>query len=270
MADVLTEVVDDLEAEQAALESVLTRMPEDAWDRASHAPGWLARDQVAHLATFDETAALAIVDAEAFRAAARAVADPAQSFEEQYLAKGRALSHADLLAWWRKASSALIAASRTMDGKARLPWYGPDMSGVSFVTARLMETWSHGLDVVDVAGIQRPDTDRLRHVAFIGVRTRPFSYLNRGMQPNTEPVRVELSAPSGAIWEMGEPSTTNIIRGSATDFCRVVTQRRHISDTHLEVIGPAAREWMDVAQAFAGPPGPGRQPGEFADEANAS
>ena len=65
---------------------------------------------------------------------------------------------------------------------------------------------------------------------------------------------------------MGEASTENIIRGSATDFCRVVTQRRHISDTGLEVTGPAAVEWMQVAQAFAGPPGPGRQPGEFADE----
>lgn len=266
MADVLTEVVDDLEAEQAALESVLVRMADEAWDRASHAPGWLARDQVAHLATFDETATLAIVDAAAFREAARAVGDPTVSFEAQYLAKGRAMSHAELLDWWRRASSSLIAAARTMEGKARLPWYGPDMSGVSFITARLMETWSHGLDVVDVAGVARPDTDRLRHVAFIGVRTRPFSYINRGMEPNSEPVRVELTSPSGATWEMGEPSTTNIIRGSATDFCRVVTQRRHISDTGLEVTGSAAREWMDVAQAFAGPPGAGRQPGEFADE----
>lgn len=267
MADVLTEVVDDLEAEQSALESVLVRMTGDAWDRSSHAPGWLARDQVAHLATFDETAALAIVDADAFRAAARSVADPSMNFEGQYLAKGRAISHDELLAWWRAASSSLIAAARTMDGKARLPWYGPDMSGVSFVTARLMETWSHGLDVVDVAGIARPDTDRLRHVAFIGVRTRPFSYINRGMEPNSEPVRLELTAPSGATWEMGDPSTTNIIRGSATDFCRVVTQRRHISDTHLVVTGPAAHGWMQVAQAFAGPPGLGRQPGEFANEA---
>ena len=267
MADVLTEVIDDLAAEQAALEAVLVRMADDVWERSSHAPGWLARDQVAHLATFDETAALAIVDADAFRAAARAVADPSVSFEEQYLAKGRALSHAELLAWWRAASSSLIAATRTMDGKARLPWYGPDMSGVSFVTARLMETWSHGLDVVDVAGIPRPDTDRLRHVAFIGVRTRPFSYINRGLNPSSEPVRVKLTAPSGTTWEMGEPSTTNVIRGSATDFCRVVTQRRHISDTNLTVTGPAAHEWMEVAQAFAGPPGPGRQPGEFANEA---
>jgi hypothetical protein len=65
---------------------------------------------------------------------------------------------------------------------------------------------------------------------------------------------------------MGEDSEENIVRGSATDFCRVVTQRRHIADTRLEVAGPAAQEWMGIAQAFAGPPGPGRQPGEFEPE----
>jgi hypothetical protein len=28
--------------------------------------------------------------------------------------------------------------------------------------------------------------------------------------------------------------------------------------------GPAADEWLDIAQAFAGPPGAGRRPGQFA------
>lgn len=265
MADVLSEVIDDLEAEQAALESVLERMADDAWERKSHAPGWMARDQVAHLAKFDEKAALAIRDPEAFVADAKAMGRVGD-FEPRYLEEGRAMSHADLFAWWRKSSSELIGAARAgLDGKTRLPWYGPSMSGVSFLTARLMETWSHGLDVVDVAGIERPDTDRLRHVAFLGVRTRRFSYTNRGLEPNTEPVRVELTAPSGAVWLLGEESTENVIRGSATDFCRVVTQRRHVADTKLEIRGPAAEEWMRYAQAFAGPPGPGRQPGEFAE-----
>jgi uncharacterized protein (TIGR03084 family) len=148
-----------------------------------------------------------------------------------------------------------------------MPWYGPDMSGVSFITARLMETWSHGLDVVDVVGIERPDTDRLRHVAFLGVRTRPFSYANRKMEPSKVPVRVTLTAPSGAIWELGEATDENTISGPATDFCRVVTQRRHVADTTLEIHGESAEEWMGIAQAFAGPPGQGRKPGEFANEA---
>lgn len=262
MASMFEAVIDDLAAEQRALETVLERMSQEQWEMPTHAPGWSARDQVAHLARFDEAAGLAMRDAAEFRASARR---PGNS-EADYLAKGRAMTTPELFGWWREASSALIEAARRVDPSVRMPWYGPDMSAVSFVTARLMETWSHGLDVVDVVGIERPDTDRLRHVAFIGVRARPFSYSNRGMELPLIPVRVSLTSPSGARWEMGEESDENVVRGTATDFCRVVTQRRHIADTRLEVTGPAAEEWMGIAQAFAGPPGQGRRPGEFERE----
>lgn len=266
MSSQLEEIVNDLEDEQAALERVIEKMTPVQWNLPSHAPGWMARDQVAHLAFFDEAATRAIEDPEAFQAEVQRIASEGSQQEERYLARGRAMKPDEVLAWWRSASSSLIKAARTVDPKARLPWYGPAMSGVSFITARLMETWSHGLDVVDVVNGDRPDTDRLRHVAFLGVRTRPFSYANRGLAPNNTPVWVVLTAPSGATWELGEPSETDVIRGTATDFCRVVTQRRHLTDTKLEVTGRAASEWMEIAQAFAGPPGPGRQPGEFAHE----
>jgi uncharacterized protein (TIGR03084 family) len=128
---------------------------------------------------------------------------------------------------------------------------------------------SHGLDVVDAVGADRPDTDRLRHVAYLGVRTRPYSYNVRGKQPPDTPVRVELSSPSGETWVLGDADAADVIRGTATDFCRVVTQRRHLSDTNLEISGPAAEEWMTIAQAFAGPAGQGRRPGEFAGEKTA-
>jgi uncharacterized protein (TIGR03084 family) len=264
MSDPFSEIIDDLAAEQADLERVLVSMTEDEWNTPTHAPGWLARDQVAHLAFFDEAATRAIKDPEAFLAEVAAANAAGSDQEARYLARGRALSVPGMLDWWRTASSNLIAAARTVDPKARLPWYGPPMSGVSFITARLMETWSHGLDVVDVVSAQRPDTDRLRHVAFLGVRTRPFSYNNRGMKQPEIPVRVTLTSPSGQTWQFGEETETNRISGPATDFCRVVTQRRHLADTKLVVEGPAAEEWMSIAQAFAGPPGQGRQPGEFA------
>ena len=71
-------------------------------------------------------------------------------------------------------------------------------------------------------------------------------------------VRVELTAPSGAVWRHGDdadaPNDENVVRGSALDFCLVTTQRRHVDDTDLEVTGDAARDWMLKAQAFAGPP----------------
>ena len=267
MSDQFNEIIDDLAGEHAALEAVLVSMSEDEFNTPSHAPGWLARDQVAHLAFFDEAAARAISNPEAFIEEGKAATNPEVNQEARYLQRGREMTVEGLLNWWRTASRDLIAAARTVDPKARLPWYGPPMSGVSFITARLMETWSHGLDVVDVVRAERPDTDRLRHVAFIGVRTRPFSYANRGMQMPETPVRVELTSPSGATWILGDESASDCISGSATDFCRVVTQRRHLADTTLVVKGPAAEEWMSIAQAFAGPPGGGRKPGEFADEA---
>ena len=268
MSTALAEVIADLEAEQAALAKVLGALPVAAWETPTHAPGWSVRDQVSHLAFFDEAAALAITDREAFAAEVHALKAPSD-LEARYVPRGRGMTPGEVLEWWRAASSTLIATARGVDPKARLPWYGPDMSAVSFITARLMETWSHGLDVVDVAGGDRPDTDRLRHVAFLGARTRAYSYMVRGMQPPAAGVRVELTSPSGETWVLGDADAEDAVRGTATDFCRVVTQRRHIGDTNLEVHGPAAQEWMSVAQAFAGPPGQGRRPGEFPGEKQA-
>ncbi len=265
----LLDVINDLEAEQAALRVVLEGLPPPDWDTPTHGPGWAVRDQVSHLAFFDEAASRAITAPEAFPAEARAALQNGANMEAGYLARGRGMAPAGVLDWWRRASAALITAARTVEAKARLPWYGPDMSASSFITARLMETWSHGLDVVDVVDGDRPDSDRLRHVAFLGVRTRPFSYSIRGLQPPAAGVRVELTSPSGEKWVLGDEDAAEVIRGTATDFCRVVTQRRHVADTNLEIHGPAAEEWMAIAQAFAGPPGQGRRPGEFAVEKRA-
>ena len=266
MSTALDEIINDLEAEQAALGNVLDALSAADWDTPTHAPGWSVRDQVSHLAFFDDAASRAMTDREAFAAEVRAALQGLSDLEGQYLARGRGMAPGGVLDWWRTASSRLITAARTLDPKARLPWYGPDLSPASFITARLMETWSHGLDVVDVVDGDRPDTDRLRHVAFLGVRTRAYSYIARGMQAPETPMRVELMSPSGEQWVLGDKEATDVIRGTATDFCRVVTQRRHVADTNLEICGPAAEEWMAIAQAFAGPPGQGRRPGEFAAE----
>ncbi|MGH2634136.1 MAG: maleylpyruvate isomerase N-terminal domain-containing protein, partial [Tepidiformaceae bacterium] len=182
MTTTFEQVLGDLEAEQAALERVLNATPPIAWDLPTHAPGWSVRDQVSHLAFFDEAATLAIRRPLAFMDEVKASRERGADQEGRYLEHGRSLSPHGVLDWWRNASGNLVAAARDLDPGARLPWYGPPMGGISFLSARLMETWSHGLDVVDVTHIERPDTDRLRHVAFIGVRTRPFSYTNRGLE----------------------------------------------------------------------------------------
>lgn len=270
MSDALDEVIEDLDAEQAALRAVLAALPPSDWDKPTHAVGWSVRDQVSHLAYFDEAATRAMRDPEAFMAEVQGIlASGGEGLEAGYLARGREMSPGDLLEWWRTASQTLILTARGVDPSARVPWYGPAMSPASFITARLMETWAHGLDIVDVVDGDRPDTDRLRHVAFIGVRARPYSYSVRGKTPPSTEVRVELTLPSGKRLEFGDAGAEDSVRGTATDFCRVATQRRHLADTNLEIKGPAAEEWMAIAQAFAGPPGEGRQPGEFEREKQA-
>ncbi len=269
MSDALDEIVNDLEAEQAALGKVLDSLSGADWDTQTPAEGWSVRDQVSHLAYFDEAATRAMQDRDAFKAELQELMKNTGDIEAVTLERGRSGTTAELLDWWRSASSSLIAAAHSVDPAGRVPWYGPDMSPASFITARLMETWAHGLDVVDAVGADRPDTDRLRHVAFIGVRARPYSYSVRGMEAPEATIRVELTSPSGETWVLGDPEATDIVRGTATDFCRVATQRRHVADTNLEVHGEAAKEWIGIAQAFAGPPGPGRKPGQFAAEPGA-
>ncbi|HEU5156540.1 MAG TPA: TIGR03084 family metal-binding protein [Streptosporangiaceae bacterium] len=262
MAVSMVELVEDLRAETLDLERLLAPLSDTAWDAPTPAAGWAVRDQVSHLAWFDDAAVQAVTAPEEFRAAAAEMQAGGMS-PDDIAARYRALPVAELRAWFSAARSRLLDVFAGVDATARIAWYGPDMSAASFVTARLMETWAHGQDIADALGVARPPTDRLRHVAYIGVRALAYSFAVHGRLAPRTPVRVELTLPSGAALALGPETTADAVRGDALDFCLVVTRRRHISDVALEVTGPVAAEWMSIAQAFAGPPGPGRRPGQF-------
>ncbi len=132
------------------------------------------------------------------------------------------------------------------------------MNASSMATARLMETWAHGLDVADALGVTRQATARLRSIAHIGVRTRDFAFVINGLQPPAEPFRVELRAPDGSTWSWGPDDAAQRVTGSAEDFCFLVTQRRALDDLDVTAHGDDAGRWLPIAQAFAGPPGSGR------------
>ncbi len=252
-------ICNDLDAETQSFVAILRALNTDAqWDIATPSEGWSVRDQVSHLTFFDGTALLAATDADAFAASAQALMS-ARVGGDAGLAEGRAISGAEVLTRFVAGRAAMVNAFRTLDPKARLPWYGPPMGALSFATARLMETWAHGQDVADAVGMQREPSARLRHVAHIGVRARPFSYANNAKAMPDGEVTVRLTAPDGDVWVWNDTeSPTNLIEGPALDFCLFVTQRRHIDDTALTVSGPLALDWIPIAQAFAGAPGPGR------------
>lgn len=80
------------------------------------------------------------------------------------------------------------------------------------------------------------------------------SHWNRQL-PVPEPVPyIELDAPDSRKWTWNAASYEHYIRGSAEEFCLVVTQRRNIADTGLRFGGDNARQWLATAQCFAGPP----------------
>lgn len=258
----VAEVLHDLLAEQRALDSVMADLSDEQWSLPTPSPRWPISDQIGHLAFFDGTAGLAITDPAGFATHRSELftkfADPV-SIDAATLEHFRALAPPNQLTAWRSRRANLEAAARTLADDSRVEWYGPSMGAKSFLTARLMEVWAHGQDVVDAlenAGlaVDRPDTDRLRHIAQLGVITRGWSYLVRSESAPDADVLVELAAPSGDVWTWGSPDASESIKGPAGDFCRVVTQRRHVADTALAVSGAAALDWMRKAQAFAGAP----------------
>lgn len=253
----------DLAHETGSLMGLLLSHPVADIDTPTPAPGWTVRDQVRHLTFSDDAARLAITDRAGFEDLRnRALSDPVEFLERANL-PGRAKTGAELFAEFLQARMRMASAIRSASPGARVPWFGPAMSMTSFVTARLMETWAHGQDIVDAFGERAVATHRLKHIADLGVRTLPNSFrAHRRPVPKT-PVRVELAGPDAAVWKWGPPGGANRVTGSALDFCLAVTQRRHLTDTHLDIEGAVATEWMRIAQAFAGPPGPGRRAGQF-------
>ena len=260
---VLDSLLDDVQAEHDDLMAAMAGISESDWDAPTPAEGWSVRDAISHLAYFDGVTRVAVTDADAFAAIVAEALQGLGAYVDRALEDGRTKSGDEMRAWFAEERSSLVAAFRAADPAVRVPWFGPAMSVPSKATARLMETWAHGQDVVDALGLDRPPTARLHHVAHIGVRALPNSFRANGRDVPEAPVRVELVGPNGEDWTWGDEGAADRVSGPALDFCLVVTQRRHLDDTALEVQGPVATEWMSIAQAFAGPPGPGRKAGQF-------
>ncbi|MER5869192.1 TIGR03084 family metal-binding protein [Streptomyces sp. NPDC002044] len=254
-------VFTDLSEESRELDALVGQLPEADWSRPTPAPGWSVAHQIAHLHWTDRASLLALTDADGFAGMVEAALKAPDSFVDDGAEEGAALPPAELLARWRAGRTALGAALAAASPGTRFPWYGPPMKAASMASARLMETWAHGQDVADALGAGRTPTDRLRHVARIGVRARDYAYAVRGLPAPDGEFRVELTAPGAeGVWAYGPADAPQRITGPALDFCLLVTQRAHRADLALTATGPDADRWLDIAQAFAGPAGPGRAP----------
>ena len=245
----IVDLIDDLVHEQSNLQAVCARLSEDEWLTPTPARGWDVRDTISHLADTDEIAIDTIDDGP--RSLNRFVTMLASSKDLTLwgVLRGRRRSGSEVLTWWERTSATERERLSSLETN-RIPW-GLGMGRPAFVTARLMETWAHGLDVHTALGIPSVDTDRLRHVAFLATRALPYAFSFAGRQPPDSPLRVELDLPSGAQWTHGPADATDRITGPVGEYCRVFVQRLPLAQAPgLVASGNGAREALAVARAF--------------------
>lgn len=247
-------LLDDLRTETDQLLEVLAPLARPGWHLPTPARGWSIKDQVSHLAFFDESAFTALTNPDKFRVEADALMAAGMDFPDRIAVQHRNSDPDALLTWFAGSRRRLLDAFAGDDPKRRLPWFGPDMSVASCATARLMETWAHGQDVYDAVGAPHPPSPGLRSIAHLGVVTFGFAHTLNELDVPTAPLRIELLSATGELWSWGPTDAADRVSGPAEDFVLAVTQRRHWTETALVVEGPIATGWLDIAQAFAGAP----------------
>lgn len=252
------QIVDDLRAECDDLDGLVAPLAAGDWARPTPAPGWTIAHQIAHLLWTDRVALTSVTDEPGFADVLAAAARNPTGFVDEAAAGLAELPPRQLLDEWRSTRRMLHDALCGVPADRKLLWFGPPMSAASMATARLMETWAHGLDVADALGVRRTPTARLRSIAHIGVRTRDYAFTVHGLTPPADEFHVKLVAPDGDSWSWGPEDAAQRVTGSAEDFCALVTKRRSPAALDVVVDGPDARHWLQIAQAFAGPPGAGR------------
>lgn len=248
----------DFRDESEALYQLLLPLSDADFQRKTQFKNWTGNEIITHLHMWNWAADCALHDEAAFTTFVTKVHQESagvglRPFENRWIGalRGRAL-----LETWRKLYLEVAERFSKADPKRRVKWAGPDMSVRSSITARLMETWAHGQALYDLEGVVRKDSDRIKNIAVLGVNTFGWTFATRKQTPPSPVPHVRLTGPSGELWLMNEELDTDLIEGSATEFCQVVTQVRNIADTKLRVVGDSARQWMSVAQCFAGAPNP--------------
>ena len=261
----LDQIAQDLREEGLELYRVLKDMDTAFWSEKSAFKAWTIWDVVAHLHIADHMALTSLKSAEAFKALMESIAKKGsiRDYAEEWLLAGKQqpLSGPELLEKWWSSFEEMCSTFQNADPEKRYVWAGPGMKARMLATARQMETWAHGWEVYDLMKLKRPQSERLKNISTIGVKTYGWTFVNRTIKPPTPQPKVELLSPNGDTWVWNHETEGELVSGSAVEFCQVVTQVRNIKDTNLEVSGENANKWMEIAQCFAGPPEDPPEPG---------
>ncbi|MGB5482878.1 maleylpyruvate isomerase family mycothiol-dependent enzyme, partial [Parasphingorhabdus sp.] len=234
----------DFKDESDTLAAGLAGAGDDLFATVTQFKRWTIEDVIGHLHIWNIAALMTLQDPDGFKQfisdmmgalkSGKSHVDAQYAWLDEHAGgiRGKALFDA-YCSYYPKLAAAYGAA----DPEARVAWAGPDMTTRSKIIARQMETWSHGQEIFDILGKERKDGDRIRNIAHLGVTTYGWTFRNRRQEPPAPKPFVQLTAPSGTVWEWNDLQKDNLVRGSAVEFAQVVTQTRNIDDTALETVG---------------------------------
>jgi uncharacterized protein (TIGR03084 family) len=261
-------VIADLAEDADEVDRLVAGIDSDQWQLPTPAEGWTVKHQVGHLAFIFAIAGMAAGEPEAFAAMTAQVGTEPGRFDEAV--NGALADYVDdptdvLLTRWRAARDTAIKALAAVPADRIVPWLVNPLPPAVLACAGMMELFAHGQDIADALGVERVATDRIGNIVGFAVRTWDFGYQVRNLTPPVREFRFELTAPSGALWTFGPADATGLVTGPALDFCLLTTRRRHRDDLAITARGAEADAWLDIAQCYRGPAGPGREPGQFAE-----
>ena len=195
-------IFDDLEAELDRLEAILAGLDDAAWRSPSAAPGWSVTDVMLHLAQTEE-GVVATIAAPAAWAAAPAGTGGVGGRTDGAPGGGRAgRAGGGVRALAGGPARRPRRPPRTPTPTRKVAWAAWPLKPATLATTRIAEHWAHALDIVEPLAIPFPDTDRLRHIAWLGPRLAAVRLRPAG-EP-ARPVRCELTAPDGVtVWTFG-------------------------------------------------------------------
>lgn len=258
------QAAEDFRQESRCLAAAIAPMSAAEYRQATLFKHWTIDDILGHLHMFNIAAERTLESDAAFQAFFAPILQALTQGKTLLESQGpwlNGLCGPALFEAWAEGAERLADAYAKADPKQRVKWAGPDMSALSSITARQMETWAHGQAVFDLRGIDRPESDRIRNIAHLGVSTFGWTFINRQEAVPEPAPYVVLTGPSGAEWTWNSAQADNMVRGSAVEFSQAVTQVRHVADTELQITGDTAQRWMAQAQCFAGQPNDPPVPG---------
>jgi uncharacterized protein (TIGR03084 family) len=238
------DVLDDLAAEYADLAAVLGALDDKQWQADSGAAGWSVADVLLHLAQTNEMVVATCSGRSSGLDKSSSVDEAVERWVEAERAPGPVV-----LRRWRESLEPSLAALRGADPNTHYPWADWPLRPMALATTRIAEHWAHRLDIADPLGIPCPDTDRLRHVAWLAHRTLPYGLAIHGHE--AVPVRCELVGPNGDLWLFGPADAATMVTGSAGGFCRVAARRLAPAESGLIASGPAADEVLAALRSYA-------------------